>query len=64
MKRRWMRVACTVGWCVAAALGAQAGWAGETVVSAGAFKLRNGVAVAVNQALAPDAQLAPAPANP
>jgi membrane fusion protein (multidrug efflux system) len=38
--------------------------AGETVVSAGAFKLRNGVAVAVNQALAPDAQLAPRPANP
>jgi membrane fusion protein (multidrug efflux system) len=38
--------------------------AGETVVSAGAFKLRNGVAVAVNQALAPDAQIAPKPANP
>ncbi len=38
--------------------------AGETVVSAGAFKLRNGAAVAVNQALAPDAQLAPSPANP
>ncbi len=38
--------------------------AGETVVSAGAFKLRNGVAVAVNQALAPDAQLAPKPTNP
>jgi membrane fusion protein (multidrug efflux system) len=37
---------------------------GETVVSAGAFKLRNGAAVAVNQALAPEAQLAPRPANP
>ena len=33
---------------------------GETVVSSGAFKLRNGVAVAVNNALAPDAQLAEA----
>jgi membrane fusion protein, multidrug efflux system len=32
---------------------------GETVVSAGAFKLRNGMAVVVNNALAPGAQLAP-----
>jgi membrane fusion protein (multidrug efflux system) len=37
--------------------------AGETVVSSGAFKLRNGTAVAVNNALAPDAQLAPKPAD-
>ncbi len=37
--------------------------AGETVVSAGAFKLRNGSAVAVNEALAPAAELAPAPAE-
>ena len=36
---------------------------GETVVSSGAFKLRNGVAVAVNNALAPDAQLAPKPTD-
>jgi membrane fusion protein (multidrug efflux system) len=36
---------------------------GETVVSSGAFKLRNGTAVAVNNALAPDAQLAPKPAD-
>ncbi len=35
--------------------------AGETVVSAGAFKLRNGAVVAVNQALAPEAQMAPRP---
>jgi membrane fusion protein, multidrug efflux system len=34
---------------------------GETVVSSGAFKLRNGTAVAVNNALAPEAQLAPKP---
>jgi membrane fusion protein (multidrug efflux system) len=32
-------------------------------VSSGAFKLRNGTAVAVNNALAPDAQLAPKPAD-
>lgn len=36
---------------------------GERVVSSGAFKLRNGVAVAVNDSLAPDAQLAPRPPN-
>jgi membrane fusion protein, multidrug efflux system len=37
--------------------------AGETVVSSGAFKLRNGSAVAVDNALAPAAQLAPKPAD-
>jgi len=37
--------------------------AGEIVVSSGAFKLRNGMAVAVNDALAPDARLAPKPAD-
>jgi membrane fusion protein, multidrug efflux system len=37
--------------------------AGEMVVSSGAFKLRNGAAVAVNNALAPDAQLAPKPTD-
>jgi membrane fusion protein (multidrug efflux system) len=35
--------------------------AGETVVSSGVFKLRNGAAVAVDNALAPNAQLAPKP---
>ncbi len=35
--------------------------AGETVVTSGAFKLRNGGAVAVNDTLAPKAQLAPKP---
>ena len=34
---------------------------GQKVVSAGAFKLRNGQAVAVNDALAPRAQLQPSP---
>ena len=37
--------------------------AGETVVSSGAFKLRNDTAVAVNNALAPKASLAPKPAD-
>lgn len=36
---------------------------GETVVSAGAFKLRNGMAVKVNNELAPPAELAPKPAD-
>jgi membrane fusion protein (multidrug efflux system) len=35
--------------------------AGETVVTSGAFKLRNGAAIAVNDALAPDAEVAPRP---
>ncbi len=35
--------------------------AGETVVSSGVFKLRNGATVAVDNALAPSAQLAPKP---
>jgi membrane fusion protein (multidrug efflux system) len=35
--------------------------AGETIVSSGAFKLRNGVTVSINNALAPEAQLAPRP---
>lgn len=34
---------------------------GEAVVSSGAFKLRNGAPVAVNNALAPDVQTAPRP---
>ena len=37
--------------------------AGETVVSSGAFKLRNGGAVTVNDALAPDARVAPTPTD-
>ncbi len=37
--------------------------AGEAVVSSGAFKLRNGGRVAVNNALAPEASLSPKPAN-
>jgi membrane fusion protein (multidrug efflux system) len=36
---------------------------GETVVTSGAFKLRNGTAVAVRNDLAPDAKLAPDPTD-
>ncbi len=37
--------------------------AGQTVASSGVFKLRNGMAVAVNDALAPGAELSPRPAE-
>jgi membrane fusion protein, multidrug efflux system len=37
--------------------------AGETVVSTGAFKLRNGMPIVVNDALAPDAKVAPRPSD-
>jgi membrane fusion protein (multidrug efflux system) len=37
--------------------------AGETIVSSGGFKLKNGAAVAVNNSLAPQAELAPKPAE-
>jgi membrane fusion protein (multidrug efflux system) len=37
--------------------------AGETVVSTGVFKLRNGMAVTINNELAPKAQMNPTPAD-
>jgi membrane fusion protein, multidrug efflux system len=37
--------------------------AGEKVVSSGAFKLKNGMAVVVNDALAPSAELSPTPTD-
>jgi membrane fusion protein (multidrug efflux system) len=37
--------------------------AGETVVSAGAFKLRNDMVVAVNNELAPKPELTPKPTD-
>ncbi|HET6413417.1 MAG TPA: efflux RND transporter periplasmic adaptor subunit [Anaeromyxobacter sp.] len=37
--------------------------AGQTVVTSGAFKLRNGAVLLVNNALAPDAKLEPAPSE-
>ena len=36
---------------------------GETVVSNGAFKLRNGQTIMINNALAPPAQFVPAPVD-
>jgi membrane fusion protein (multidrug efflux system) len=36
---------------------------GDTVVSAGVFKLRNGSTVSVKNEFAPDAQLAPKPSD-
>jgi membrane fusion protein (multidrug efflux system) len=36
---------------------------GETVVTTGAFKLRPGMAVVIDNKLAPDAKLAPKPDN-
>ncbi|MHA7633834.1 efflux RND transporter periplasmic adaptor subunit [Corallococcus sp. M7] len=37
---------------------------GQTVVSSGVFKLKNGMAVVVNNALAPPIEVAPQPVNP
>lgn len=37
--------------------------AGQTIVTTGVFKLRNGMAVVINNQLAPDFQIAPKPAN-
>jgi membrane fusion protein (multidrug efflux system) len=59
-RQKFVRTGERRGDLVAVVSGLQAG---ETVVSSGAFKLRNGAAVAVNNALAPHAQLAPKPAD-
>lgn len=37
--------------------------AGQTIVTTGVFKLRNGMSVVVDNKLAPDFQVAPKPAN-
>lgn len=59
-KQRFVRLGERRGDLVAVVSGLSAG---ETVVSSGAFKLRNGAAVVVRNDLAPDAQLAPRPEN-
>jgi membrane fusion protein (multidrug efflux system) len=56
--QRFVRLGERRGDLVAVASGLKAG---ETVVSSGAFKLRNGMAVAVHDDLAPDARLSPNP---
>jgi membrane fusion protein (multidrug efflux system) len=60
-RQRFVRLGERRGDLVAVASGLAAG---ETVVSSGAFKLRNGAAVVVRNDLAPDARLAPTPATP
>ncbi|WP_242343004.1 efflux RND transporter periplasmic adaptor subunit [Anaeromyxobacter terrae] len=57
-RQKFVRTGERRGDVVAVASGLKAG---EAVVSSGAFKLRNGASVAVNNSLAPDAQLAPKP---
>jgi len=59
-RQKFVRLGDRRGDFVAVASGLSAG---ETIVSAGAFKLRNGMSVAVNDALAPDAQVAPKPTD-
>jgi membrane fusion protein (multidrug efflux system) len=55
-----VRLGDTRGDFVAVASGLQAG---QTVVTSGVFKLRNGAAVVLDNTLAPDAKSAPRPAN-
>lgn len=57
-EQRFVRSGRTMGDFVAITEGLQAG---DTVVSAGVFKLRNGSPVSVNNGLAPQPQLAPEP---
>ena len=59
-RQRFVRLGERVGDYVAVTSGLSAG---ETVVSSGAFKLRNGSPVTVNNELAPDAALAPRPSD-
>jgi len=59
-KQKFVRLGERRGDLVAVTAGLQPG---ERIVSSGAFKLRNGITVAVNDALAPDAKLAPTPPN-
>jgi len=58
VRQKFVRTGERRGDLVAVASGLEAG---QPVVTSGAFKLRNGAAVAVNDALAPKAQLGPKP---
>jgi len=60
LRQQIVRLGDTRGDFVAVTDGLQAG---DQVVTSGVFKLRPGMAVAVDNTLAPDARLAPAPAN-
>jgi membrane fusion protein (multidrug efflux system) len=59
-RQKFIRAGERRGDLVAVASGLQAG---ETIVSSGAFKLRNGTAVVVRNDLAPSAELAPKPVD-
>jgi membrane fusion protein (multidrug efflux system) len=59
-RQRFVRLGERRGDFVAVASGLTAG---ESIVSSGAFKLRNGAAVVLNDALAPQAELSPRPAD-
>jgi len=60
LRQQIVRLGDTRGDFVAVTEGLQAG---DQVVTSGVFKLRPGMAVVVDNTLAPDARLAPAPAN-
>jgi membrane fusion protein (multidrug efflux system) len=60
VKQRFVRVGERRGDFVAVLSGLEAG---ETIVRAGAFKLRGGMTVAINNDLAPEPQLAPKPVD-
>jgi membrane fusion protein, multidrug efflux system len=59
-KQRFVRIGRSQGDFVAVTEGVKAG---ETIVSAGAFKLRNGSVVLVNNEMAADPQMQPTPPN-
>lgn len=60
LRQQFIRVGSTRGDFVTVTTGLKAG---ESVVTSGVFKLRPGMAVVVDNKLAPDAQLAPKPDN-
>ena len=60
VRQQFVRLGVTRGDFVAVASGLKLG---ETIVSAGVFKLRNGVAISVDNSLAPDARIAPTPTD-
>ena len=60
VRQQFVRLGTARGDFVAVTSGLKAG---DTVVSAGVFKLRNGSVVSIHNELAPDAQLAPKPSD-
>jgi membrane fusion protein (multidrug efflux system) len=60
VRQQFVRLGVTRGDFVAVISGLKLG---DTIVSAGVFKLRNGVAISVDNSLAPDARLAPTPTD-